>query len=353
MVPPITRLAVAGIVAGILPGAATASPASSETARARQLYDRGEFAAALDEILGGVREPDGSVFLLMGQCHYFAGNTKAASVSLEKAAAADARNPVFHLCLGRAYGRRAETAGMLAAPGLAVKARRNFEAAVRLNPSYLEAIGEIFEYYLDAPGLLGGGVDKAAELASRARFLDPAEYQWQLARLDEKRKQYRAAEGHYRRAAALVPGDPGRLVDLARFLEARGRHEERDEVFRRADELAPDAPLVWFEQVFAPAETTILKLVESSGLSAAVSGIVMLRAALKFSSLCENWRSAADLPFARTVLSSKGSRDAVCCLPRTLCVRRRAALHLPHRRSGTSTVTFCPQCALAAQVRRP
>ena len=112
----------------------------------------------------------------------------------------------------------------------------------------MEAIGDLFEYYLAAPRLLGGGVDKAAELASRVRYLDVAEYHYELARLAEKHKQFQAAEHHYRLAVEWAPNDPSRLIDLAEFVEARGRQRESDEIFRRAREIAPRRPIVWFEQ---------------------------------------------------------------------------------------------------------
>jgi len=38
------------------------------------------------------------------------------------------------------------------------------------------------------------------------------------------------------------------VIDLAEFVEAPGRRRESDESFRRAREIAPQAPIVWFEQ---------------------------------------------------------------------------------------------------------
>ena len=51
------------------------------------------------------------------------------------------------------------------APGHASKAHRYFEKAVELDPKNLEAMNDLFEYYLEAPGFLGGGFDKAQALA--------------------------------------------------------------------------------------------------------------------------------------------------------------------------------------------
>ena len=242
-----TGLPTAGIVGVVLQLTMSVFAATPDLERARRFYERSEYGAAL-EILETLSPKDGSALLLTGQCYYMSGDAKTASTFLEKAVASDPRNPQFVLWLGRAYGRRAETANILVAPSLAIKARCNFEAAVRLDPRNMEAIGDLFEYYLDAPRLLGGGLDKAEELASHVRYLDVAEYHYELARLAEKHKQFQAAEHQYRLAVERAPNDPGRLIDLAEFVEAQGRRRESDEIFRRAREIAPQAPLVWFEQ---------------------------------------------------------------------------------------------------------
>ena len=59
------------------------------------------------------------------------------------------------------------------------------------------------------------------------------------ARLEEKRKDMSAAEQHWRQAIEAAPTEPGRYVDLARFLARQGRHAESDAAFNRALEIAP------------------------------------------------------------------------------------------------------------------
>jgi tetratricopeptide (TPR) repeat protein len=236
-----------GLLAAVLAFAVSGFAAIPDLERARQLYERAEFEVAL-EVLQSIAPKDGAVFLLIGQCYYMGGNPKAASRYFEKAVASDPRNPRFLDWLGRACSRRAESANIFTAPRMALKARHSFEAAVRLDPHDEEAVGDLFEYYLNAPAILGGGIEKAAELVQRVRFGDRAEHHYRLARVAEKRKQFAAAEQHYRRAAELAPADPGRLIDLAKFCEARGRQRDTDEIFRRARETAPLAPGVWFGQ---------------------------------------------------------------------------------------------------------
>jgi tetratricopeptide (TPR) repeat protein len=167
---------------------------------------------------------------------------------LEQAVRLEPESSELHLWLGRAYGRRAETSSFLTAPGLASKAREQFERAVALNPANKEAVGDLFDYYLEAPGFLGGGADKARALAEKYKDTDPAEYQYRLAQLALKRRDVKAAEEYLRKALELEPRKPGRHIDLAAFLSRQKRYDESDAVFQKAAEVTPGSPRLLFER---------------------------------------------------------------------------------------------------------
>jgi tetratricopeptide (TPR) repeat protein len=225
-----------------LPG--SAGPAALE--QARQLYERTEYDTAL-KLLLPLKEKDGPALALIGKAYFRKKEFKKASDFLQQAVAADPSNSAHQHWLGKAFGRRAEASSFLTAPHYASKCRKAFETAVELNPGNLEAMNDLFSYYLEAPGFLGGGFDKAAALAERIGELDQAEYHYAQAQLAKKRKQYAAAEEHLRRAIDLAPGQVGRLIDLAKFLAERGRVEESDTAFQRARQIAPDSAKVLFE----------------------------------------------------------------------------------------------------------
>jgi tetratricopeptide (TPR) repeat protein len=218
-----------------------------ELSKARKLYNLTEFDESL-KVLHAIPDKDGAVYELMGRNYYMQGDYKKATEVLEKAAAADPDSSECALWLARAWGRRAETSSPFTAPGYATKARQNFEKAVHLNPRNLEALTDLFEYYLEAPGFLGGGHDKAQALANQILALDPGEGHWSLAKLAEKRKEYRSAEDQLRRAIEVSPHQVGRLVDLARFLSKQGRYQEADQNLEKAEKLAPNTPKVVFAQ---------------------------------------------------------------------------------------------------------
>ena len=174
------------------------------------------------------------------------GDLKRATEAFEQAAAAVPANAEYALWLGRVYGRRAETGSLLAAPFHASKARDFLEKAVALSPHYHEALNDLFAYYLEAPALLGGGLDKAETIARRIGEESPAEYQFAEAQMAEKRKDYPSAESHFQRAMELAPREVGRMIDLAVYLARRGRMEDSEAMFARAEKLAPNDPRVVF-----------------------------------------------------------------------------------------------------------
>jgi Flp pilus assembly protein TadD len=233
------------LATGLLVPVTSALAARPELDRAREMYQRTEYDAAL-RLLAAPPQKDGPVYALMGQCYYMEGDPKKASDNFQKAVSLNPNESDYYMWLGRAFGRRAETSSFVTAPGYASKARDAFEKAVELNPGNLEALSDLFEYYLDAPGFLGGGFDKAAVLAGRMAKLNAAEGAWAQARLAEKRKEFATAEQHLRRATDLAPRQVGRVIDLASFLAKAGRYQESDEAFRRAQVIAPDSPKLMF-----------------------------------------------------------------------------------------------------------
>jgi tetratricopeptide (TPR) repeat protein len=218
--------------------------------QAHDLYQRTEYQRSLAVLLP-LQQRDAATLQLIGQNYFMLAEYKKATEFLEKAVALEPNHPQSLLWLGRAFGRRAETSGPFTAPGYAHKARQMFERSVALDPSNKDATGDLLDFYLTAPGFLGGGLHKAQELVARIAQSDPAEGHYAQAQLDDRRKEYTAAEEHLRRAAELAPRQVGRLLDLANYVSKRGRIKESDALFEQAMRMAPDNPKVLFERADA------------------------------------------------------------------------------------------------------
>jgi Flp pilus assembly protein TadD len=213
--------------------------------QALRLYNRTEYQASLKLLLPSQHKSPAELTLI-GQNYFMLDDAKRASEFFQKAVAAEPNNSEHYHWLGRAYGRWAEMGSMFTAMGHASKARQSFEKAIELDPGNSEAVNDLFEFYLEAPGFIGGGLDKAVKMAERIAATDAAEGNYARARIEEKRKEYGSAEKHLRRAMELAPRQVGRVIDLAKFLAKQGRFKESDETFVAAEKLAPDAPKVMY-----------------------------------------------------------------------------------------------------------
>ncbi len=218
-----------------------------EWIRANNLYLRTEYQQSL-AVLHAAPGTDAASLQLAGQNWFMLGEYKKASDMLEKAAALDPNNAKLIHWLGRAYGRRAETSNPFAAPGLASKTRQMFERAVQLDPTDKGALGDLLDYYLDAPGFLGGGIHKAEMLAQMILKEDPAEGHYAEGLVADKKKEYATAEQQFRRAAELAPRQVGHILVLARYLANHGRVKESDALFDQAARMAPENPKVMFDR---------------------------------------------------------------------------------------------------------
>ncbi|MBI4442463.1 MAG: tetratricopeptide repeat protein [Acidobacteria bacterium] len=232
---------------GFLLAAVQLAAASSALEEAGALYQRTEYRKALGILLAEELKT-APIYALIGKCYYGLEDFKKATEALQRAVAADPQNSHSVDWLGKAFGRRAETSSFLTAPSYASQARKYFEQAVELDPQNQSALDDLFDYYLEAPGFLGGGQDKAAALSERVRERNPAKYHSMQARLAEKKKQFEEAEKHWRQAVESAPSEAGRLVSLARFLARQGRYAESEEEFEKAARTSPENVQLKFER---------------------------------------------------------------------------------------------------------
>jgi tetratricopeptide (TPR) repeat protein len=254
---PLVTLLSASLSTGLLPAA------TPEWERARELYHRTAYRESLAVLLAAPvagrpsgqlpgqpkdQPKDAATLQLIGQNYFMLADYKKATEFLEEAAVMEPNNAQLLNWLGRAYGRRAETSNPFTAPGYASKARQMFEKSVALDPSNKEATGDLLDFYLDAPGFLGGGPEKAEALEKTIARVDPAEGHYAQAMIEDRRKKYDAAEEHLRRAAELAPRQVGRVVALAKYLAKRGRIDESETMFERAARMAPNDPRILFER---------------------------------------------------------------------------------------------------------
>ncbi len=148
------------------------------------------------------------------------GDVARAQRALEEAVSRCPHAADHRLWLGRAIILRARDASLLRKPGLASRAREEWEAVVRLDTADVEARAELVGWYLGAPRFAGGSATRAMALAEEIRLRDPARGALAAARVHAHERRAADAEREARAALALDPGNERALALLQRLKAA-------------------------------------------------------------------------------------------------------------------------------------
>ena len=211
---------------------------------------------------------------LLCRAYFSLGEWDRGISNCEKAVQLSPDNSQFHLWLGRIYGEKADKAGFLTAAGLAKRVAHEFEAAVHLNPKSVEARSDLAEFYLEAPGIVGGGRDKAEQQANSLMDLDPARAHWVDARIAEKRKDYASAEKEYKAAIDASQGSASAWLNLGLFYRHRQQSDDMEHALQhvrsahlddRPDALVDAAEILIRSQRNLPEAVELLHAYMSSG----------------------------------------------------------------------------------------
>jgi len=158
----------------------------------------------------------------------------AAASLCEQAVRLDGQNSGYHLWLGRALGEKANRASFISAFSLGKRVRSEFAEAARLNPHSPEALSSLGEFYYAAPGVVGGGMDKAEAVAAQLDQVEPARAYDMRGRMAAERKDFGTAEREFRQAIAVSAHPAYQWVALANFLRQRGRLPEMESAIHSA-----------------------------------------------------------------------------------------------------------------------
>jgi tetratricopeptide (TPR) repeat protein len=161
-----------------------------------------------------------------GRAAHNAGKTDEAVSAFEQAVAFDPTSSLYHLWLGHAYSRQLSSAGFLRKPFIARRSGEAYNVAVKLDPSSIEAAEARLDFFLGAPAIVGGGIDKARAEAARIAALDAYRGAMAEARIAEHEKEWPKAERLYRSLIAEYPERSAAVDALVTILQNAERFGE-------------------------------------------------------------------------------------------------------------------------------
>lgn len=170
----------------------------------------------------------------------------AAVKEFETAVSQEGANADYHLWLGRALGTVAQNASVLRQPFLAKRVKSEFERTVALDPANVGAHEGLVQFYLQAPGFMGGSIGKAREQAEAIARVAPLRGHMQRATIALHEKDSSTVEREFRAAAREFPDSLTAVATLANYLATTNR---ADEAFGSLDAFLarkPGEPLALF-----------------------------------------------------------------------------------------------------------
>ena len=210
----------------------------------RQAYEASDYAKAV-QLLQGVaaRDPgNAEVHLLLAKTYYETQQHDAAIANAEKAVALDPRNSLYHEWLGRSYGEKAEHAGWFSALSLAKKTRKEFETAVELDEKNFSAQQALIEFDCSAPGIAGGGEDKARPEIAKLAAMDVAEGHYAQGNCRRQKKDFPTADAEFTKALDSHPKSAALIYDIGDYAAKRGQAERLLAVADEGEKVAPSDP---------------------------------------------------------------------------------------------------------------
>lgn len=161
---------------------------------------------------------DAEVRFWLGKSYLKIRDWGSAIKEMEKAVELQPSNPRYHLYLGRACGERASRVFFTTAFSLARRVIKEFQTASNLAPKDPGIRFDLLEYYLQAPGIVGGGKDKAEAEARMIANLSPVKGYIARATIYRNEKKWDMAKSELTQATMDYPKDADAFKDLADYL---------------------------------------------------------------------------------------------------------------------------------------
>ncbi|HYL84759.1 MAG TPA: tetratricopeptide repeat protein [Candidatus Angelobacter sp.] len=207
----------------------------------RRAYEASEYAKAVESLqAAAAKDPKNEeAHILLVKSYLELQEHDAAIRNAEKAVGIDPQNSRYHEWLGRAYGEKADHAGWFSAISLAKKTRKEFATAVELDGRNFSARQALIEFDCSAPGIVGGGEDKAQPQIKELAVMDAAEGYYAAGNCRRQKKDFAEADTEFTKALDSHPQSAELIYDIGDYAVRRGQPERLRAVAEAGARAAP------------------------------------------------------------------------------------------------------------------
>jgi len=220
------------------------------------LYNTGQYRQAAEALQAEVeRNPkDAGLYFWLGRCFFELRDFSRSISSFESAVALDPGRSEYHDWLGKACGRKADESShsnMGLAVSMARRTHHEFETAVQLDATNVNAQRDLVEFLASAPpGDLGGGEKHALDQIRALSAVDSLEGALALADLYAVRKKFDQAGEEYQKILDSSPNRIDAYLEAAEYYRDRGNAEHMEQAVEAASKVdASDRRLSYYRGV--------------------------------------------------------------------------------------------------------
>jgi tetratricopeptide (TPR) repeat protein len=215
--------------------------ASAAIQTAQHQFNSGNYTAAIKTLqAAATQNPNNAeVQYWLERCYYELRDYDNAVVAGEKAVELDPKNSLYHQWLGTIYGGKADRDRSFSD---ARKVKKEFEEAVRLDPSNVQARRDLEQYLMEAPWVVGGNKDEARNQVTAIEGIDPIRGHLARAEFYLESKKPELAEKEYREVLAAKPKQIDPYLDVITFFIHENKPADLEAAIQAAAQVAPNDP---------------------------------------------------------------------------------------------------------------
>ena len=179
----------------------------------------------------------------LAKCLFNLGDLDDAIEHGEKAVELDDKNAEYHFDLGMMYAEDARDASFFRAPFISGDIKEQFERTIELDPNHLNGRISLAQFYLRAPGIAGGDIDKALEQSQIVVTMDELQGRFLLSLVYIEKENFNKAEAEFKILEGKFGEDPEFYYiynSYGYFLLNQGRVDEAIDKFKKQVSLAPE-----------------------------------------------------------------------------------------------------------------
>ncbi len=213
-------------------------------------YNHKDYTTAIIKFQDIIKNDENNdpAFFYLGKCYLKTDNYDEAIDQFENAIDINNKNAEYYFYLGESLAEKAKNSGTFKRAWLAPKIRHAYEKVISLDKNHIKAFMRLTQFYMIAPGIMGGDMDKARTFSRIVIDMDRVKGTLLLAQVYKKEDKPDSVAYIFEQLNHDAKPDSTYLefyYYYGRFLLKRGKYKEALDKFKKLVEISPENPYAY------------------------------------------------------------------------------------------------------------